>query len=60
MMGIIRSCDQNDFLFTEGLLLEVLSGVEIPYDHFTFCICTNEIFIVAVYEDTRDRAGMVT
>jgi len=38
----------------------MLSGVEIPDDHFTFCICTDEIFIVAVYENTSDRGGMMT
>ena len=38
----------------------MLSGVEIPDDHFTFCICSDEIFIVAVYENTSDRGGMMT
>ena len=59
-MRIIWSSDENDLLLTEGLLLEMLSGIEIPDDHFTFCICTDEIFIVAVHEDTRDRGGMMT
>ena len=59
-MRIIWSCYENDFLFSEGLLLKMLSGVEIPDDHFTFSICTDEIFIVAVYENTRDSADVMT